>query len=452
MAGPGLIAVLDVGKTNAKLAVVDPVNMTEVEVLTRPNRVSAGPPYPHFDLDALWSFFVAGLADLHARHGIAALSVTAHGASGVLLAEDGTLAAPMLDYEHDGPDRLAAAYNALRPGFDETGSPRLPGGLNLGAQLHWLLETQPGLRDKLAWVVTYPQYWGYRLTGALACDLSSLGCHTDLWNPWEGRFSPLVRQLGLDGRIAPPRRPGEVLGHLQPEVAAATGLPQSTPVMVGIHDSNASLYPHLRGRSGPFAVVSTGTWVIAMAVGGARVALDPARDLLVNVAATGAAVPSARFMGGREYERMTDGTAPTAAARSTVLSAGVALYPAVEAGSGPFAGRAARWSGAEPTGAVREVALSFHLALMTATCLDLIGAKGPVIVEGPFGRNGDYVEMLAALFPEGVEVAGSATGTAIGAALLAVPDGGMVATRNVAVPPDAAALRDYAAAWRHVVG
>ena len=32
-------------------------------------------------------------------------------------------------------------------------------------------------------------------------------------------------------------------------------------------------------------------------------------------------------------------------------------------------------------------AASFYAALMVAECLDLIGAEGPVIVEGPFGGN-----------------------------------------------------------------
>ncbi|MFD1807147.1 hypothetical protein ACFSHQ_00750 [Gemmobacter lanyuensis] len=39
-----------------------------------------------------------------------------------------------------------------------------------------------------------------------------------------------------------------------------------------------------------------------MTMGGAAVTLDPARDVLVNVNALGAPVPSARFMGGREWE------------------------------------------------------------------------------------------------------------------------------------------------------
>ncbi|MCE3590562.1 hypothetical protein LXJ59_28655, partial [Escherichia coli] len=66
----------------------------------------------------------------------------------------------------------------------------------------------------------------------------------------------------------------------------------------GIHDSNASLLPHLMTRSSPFSVVSTGTWVVLFAVGGQLDKLDQARDTLANVDAYGKAVPSARFMGG----------------------------------------------------------------------------------------------------------------------------------------------------------
>ena len=177
--------------------------------------------------------------------------------------------------------------------------------------------------------------------------MTSLGCHTDLWNPWQGRFSPLVQSLGLEGKIAPARRANEVLGHLRPEIAALTGLRANTPVAVGIHDSNASLYPYVLGRKGPFAVVSTGTWVVAMAMGGDQVPLDAGRDVLVNVNALGQPVPSARFMGGREFEMIRAGSevTPSASNRDTVLSSGVMILPAVEPRSGPFQGRQMRWTG-----------------------------------------------------------------------------------------------------------
>ena len=102
------IAVLDIGKTNAKLALVEAGSLREVAVVTRPNTIRSGPPWPHFDLEGHWAFFLLHLRAFHAAHGVDAISVTTHGASVVVLDSAGELAAPMLDYEHPGPDGLAA--------------------------------------------------------------------------------------------------------------------------------------------------------------------------------------------------------------------------------------------------------------------------------------------------------------------------------------------------------
>ncbi|MDF0596822.1 FGGY-family carbohydrate kinase [Psychromarinibacter halotolerans] len=445
------VAVIDIGKTNAKLAVVDTVQMHEVGVLTRPNAVRPGAPYPHYDIEGHWAFLLDALATLHAEHGIDAISVTAHGASIVLLDADGGLACPMLDYENDGPDALADAYDAIRPAFADTGSPRLPMGLNVGAQLHWLLETQVGLRDRLAQVVTYPQFWSGRLTGNFACEYTSLGCHTDLWLPREGRYSALVETLGLTDKMAPLAKAGDVAGALLPDIATRTGLPADTPVFSGIHDSNASLLPHLIATQAPFSVVSTGTWVISMAVGGPTVPLDAARDTLMNVNANGGATPSARFMGGREYELAKPETAPpTPADVDAVLNGKLFLLPSVEPGSGPFQHRTGGWSDPAMTPGQKGAALSFYLALMTATCLDLIGAGGPTIVEGPFARNPQFHDMLGAATGRAVSTAASATGTSIGAALLARPDAPVPAL-TVTKAPTGDRWRAYATAWAQAV-
>lgn len=447
------VAVIDIGKTNAKLALVDGETLAEIAVVTRPNKTLPGPPWPHFDLDGHWQFFLTHLAQLHRQHGIDAISVTTHGASAVLLDADKN-AIPMLDYEHPGPDSVRERFDALRPEFDQTGTPPLTVGLSVGAQLYWMYDTQPELRLKVAHIVTYPQYWGMLLTGQLATDVTSLGCHTDLWNPWQGRFSDMVDQLGLAEVIAPARRSNEVLGHILPELAAQTGLGADTPVAVGIHDSNASLYPYVLGRKPPFSVVSTGTWVVAMAFGGDQVSLEPARDVLVNVSALGQPVPSARFMGGREYEVIRAGidAVPSAADRQAVLTNGVMILPAVEPGSGPFPGHAMRWVGQPAGDGQRMVALSWYLAMMTQVCLELIGAKGPTIIEGPFARNSDFLDMLATLRPDGVETATSSTGTSAGAALLCVPDAKTPRTEPVKPSDLAQSLARYAAKWRHLTG
>ncbi len=446
------IAVIDIGKTNAKLALVDLAARSEIAVLTRANAVIDAPPYPHFDTDGIWEFVLDGLAQMHATHGIDGISVTTHGACAALLAADGTLATPVLDYEHSGPDAVRAEYDALRPPFAQTGSPALPHGLNLGAQLHWLLARDATLSKRVAHIVTWPQYWGFRLTGAVACDLSSLGSHTDLWNPHLGTFSALPERLGIAAKMAPPCKPGEVLGPLLPALQRRIGL-EPVPVLCGIHDSNASLLPHLLTCAPPFAVVSTGTWVIAMAVGADPVPLDPAQDTLVNVSALANPVPSARFMGGREYEMVRGGvaTSATPADASRVLSRGVMLFPSVVPHSGPFQWRISGWSHPDRTAAETEVALGYYLALMTAECLSAIGAQGPTLIEGPFAANPWFTAMLAAATGRAAIASPQRTGTAVGAALLFAPP---VQTTQIVVPdaPVDPALAIYAARWRAAVG
>lgn len=444
------IAVLDIGKTNAKVLVVDLTTGAE-EVLARtPNAVVREGLYPHHDLEMLWGFALSGLR-LAAERGVDAVQVTTHGAACVLVDGTGGLALPMLDYEHDGPDSCAAEYDAMRAGFAETGSPRLPVGLNLGAQVFWLSRAFPAEFAKVRHVLMLAQYWSFRLSGVPASEATSLGCHTDLWNPWEGRFSSLVSRMGWDGLFPPVRKAADVLGPVLPSVAKATGLAPGTPVLCGIHDSNASLVPHL--AEAPCGVLSTGTWMIVMALGGRPVGLDAARDVLVNVNALGQPVPTARFMGGREMDQIMGGriVEPSAEELRTVLEGQVIAMPSLHPGTGPFPGKRFGWIGAEPEGGARMAAASFYAALMGAECLDLVGAEGPVIVEGAFGGNLAFLRMLATATGRVVKGSGQGAGTGLGAALLAGPLA-VAATPAVEVLPEGDPLwTGYVSAWRAAV-
>lgn len=447
---PERVLIIDIGKTNAKAAVVETAGLTQIDFIARQSRALPGPPYPHADTEGLWTFLLDAIRTLHARHGIGAISITAHGATAALLDAGGQLALPILDYEHSGPDALADAYDALAPDFSETGTPKLPGGLVVGRQLYWQFQTFPEASERTTFIVMYPQYWAHRLTGVAASEATSLGCHTDLWSPSARDFSSLVDSLGWRRLFPPLRAASDCLGPITPEVAAATGLPPETPVFCGIHDSNASLLPHLRSQAAPFAVVSTGTWVVAMAVGGLPVRLDPARDTLVNVNAFGDPVPSARFMGGREWELTRSDPLPQPARVTDLLARDIFLLPSVVPRSGPFPDRLSRWTRDDVTPAEKTAALSLYLALVTATCLDLIGADGPTLVEGPFAGNGLYVAMLAAATGRGVRLPSpGSTGTSLGAALLALPDvrDAMPDAADAHAPaePD---LATYAACWR----
>ncbi len=417
------VAVLDVGKTNVKLVVHDLDTDRDVFVRTRPNTVLPGPPYPHFDLEAIWTFALGALKEAAAEHRIDAVTATTHGASAVLIDAAG-VALPMLDYEHPGPDTIATAYDAVRPAFDESFSPRLPGGLNLGAQIAWIETAHPEVFSKVARILTYPQYWTYRLTGTARTEPTSLGAHTDLWAPVSGRWSSLVERRSWAPLMAPLASPFDRLGPVTADVAAATGLSPDTPVLTGIHDSNASLLPHLLARRPPFAVVSTGTWVIVFAPGAAADGLDANRDGLANVDAFAHPVPSARWMGGREFDLLTGGkaTTPSLEEIASVIDRRVMVHPTFAPGCGPFPQGHGGWSVdvATLTPGERNAAASLYAALMTGEALAVAGADGPTVVEGPFARNALFVNALARLTHRPVLASGNATGTSTGAALLAL--------------------------------
>ncbi|TIP09812.1 FGGY-family carbohydrate kinase [Mesorhizobium sp.] len=448
------VAVIDIGKTNAKVALVDLADMREVALRRVANAPVADGPYPHHDVERLWTFILDSLAGINQEQRIDVISITTHGATGVLVDAAGELALPVLDYEFAGPDTLAKDYDAIRPAFAETGTPRLPVGLNLGAQIFWQQRSFPADFAKAAAILMYPQYWALRLTGVAANEVTSLGCHTDLWSPWKADFSSLVDKMEWRRLMAPVRPAKDHLGPILPALATRTGLDPQTPVLSGLHDSNASLLPHLLSDAPPFSVVSTGTWVVSMAVGGNTVTLDPARDTLVNVNALGDPVPSARFMGGREFSLLTEGQSEdlTEEDVATVLGRKTFLLPSTQQGSGPFPHQTAAWLNADDISAgQRFAAISFYLALMTATCLDLIGANGPSTVEGPFARNRLFAQMLAATTARAVIASEAATGTSIGAALLASDQRTIQAKGERIEPPADPAWANYARSWRAAV-
>ncbi|TAN14198.1 MAG: carbohydrate kinase [Rhizobiaceae bacterium] len=448
------IAVIDIGKTNAKVALVDLGNFREVAVRRTPNRPKSGPPYPHHDHENLKAFILESLAALGRDFAVDAISVTAHGATMALLDGDGDLALPILDYEYEGPDAVADEYDAVRPSFVETGSPRLPGGLNAGAQLFWQMRTFPEAFGRVRAIVTYPQYWSGWLSGVTASEVTSLGAHTDLWNFEARRFSSLVERMGWLDLMAPLRQATERLGLLREDISRKVGLERPVPVYCGIHDSNASLYPHLAARKPPFSVVTTGTWVIAMAIGGPPGELDPDRDTLVNIDFAGNAVSSARFMGGREFERLCpdDRSDPGEVELDRVLESKIMLLPSVQAGTGPFPHSVSRWIG-DPerlTVSERRAAVSIYLAMMTATCLSLIGARGPTVVEGPFAGNRIFRRILAAATARPLICAEEGTtGTSFGAALLTDPHAlHTLPAEAVTEPATDRRIVAYIAAWQ----
>jgi sugar (pentulose or hexulose) kinase len=398
------IAVVDIGKTRSKLSLWTPDGAALWQA-DYANRIGVGAPR-QLDLHGIGAWLKGALAEAARQAELTAIVPVGHGAAGVLMDDESALRA--LDYEATPPAEIVRAYETMRDPFEATLSPRLAGGLNLGVQLLWLESLYPEVWPATAGVLLWPQYWAWFLSGQQASEVTSLGCHTDLWRPFERRFSDLAIARGWAERLGPLRGAGEVLGAVRPALADELGLPRTCEVHCGLHDSNAALhaargFPELAGR--PFAVVSTGTWFVCLSAGGAGPAVyDPTKDMLANVDIAGRATPTARFMGGRDYEAWMGG-ALGAASDPKLIREAAALTD---------------WSRAD--GPLRATRAALELARRTDRTLGLTAAEGPILIEGRFAADDAFAVALARLRPRHETYRSAAVdGVAWGAVRLAAP-------------------------------
>jgi sugar (pentulose or hexulose) kinase len=449
----GWIIVLDIGKSVSKASLWDESGFCVAEkARPNPRRESAG----HLALDAadIESWLRGTLREFAKLGPVGAIVPVAHGAAMALIV-DGRLQRAPLDYEWTGfGDR--AAYDKQRDPFAATGSPPLPAGLNLGMQLHWL--DAVGSAGSSGQILPWAQYWAWTLCGVSASEVSSWGCHTDLWRPYDRGPSKLALHRGWAQRFAPIRAAGDVLGTLRPEWVSATGLARTVEVFCGMHDSNAALFnarthPELQGCDS--TILSTGTWFVAMRtpVGQSPpIELPEMRDCLVNVDIQGAPVPSARFMGGREIELLAGNAAPqsneaayTAALKA--VEAGDMILPSYVPGVGPYPRAAARSVSPDPRHGDATAKAHLYAALLADVSLDLIGSRDIAVIEGRFSRSPIFVQSLANLRPKmSIKVSRDEQGVAHGALRLAT---GQAETRSLTtISPLPIDMSAYRARWR----
>ncbi|MEM7694642.1 MAG: FGGY family carbohydrate kinase [Pseudomonadota bacterium] len=438
----GHVAVIDHGKSHVRVLVFDPAGDILAEERCNTPTDDRG-PYPAEDVEALHPFVLSALSGFAARFAIDAIVPVAHGAAGALIGGDG-LVLPVVDYEGAIPAEIDAAYEAMRPPFGETASPSLPLGLNLGRQLFMQQQRFPEKVAQADAFVPLAQYWAFLLSGVMASEVTSLGAHTDLWDVHRRAPSSLVTGAGW-ARLFPAVRPaGDTLGPIRPDIARQTGLSPQTRVLTGLHDSNASLVPYLGTAKTPFAVVSSGTWVIVMHVGGSPGPLDPAADMLANVDIFGRPTPSARFMGGREFAALSnDDAPPTLEAARAVIAAGTLALPGFCEQGGPWAHRRGTIVGPVPErpGARASLA-SLYTALVTDNLLTRLGVKGPVFVDGPLAQNPVWLGAMAALTDGVCPQTGASS--AAGAAMLAR---GVPAAATLSPHPKTLDLGNLRARW-----
>lgn len=447
--------VLDVGKTAAKLSAWSDDGVCLARFV-HDNRPVRGGAYRALDVAGIEAWLIDSLRAAGAAGDVRAIVPVAHGAAAAIL-RDGRLAAPVMDYEHAIPADIARSYARDRDPETRSGSPAMPLGLNLGRQLDLLEHLHPGILTDGATIVPWAQFWTWRLCGAAVCEVSSLGVHTDLWHPAAAAPSALARRRGWAARLARFARAGDVVGRLSEEWQALTGLGPQVAIHAGLHDSNAALHA-ARGRArfaaGEATMLSTGTWFVTMR--SPAVAVDPAtvaydRGCLVNVDIASRPVPTALFMGGREFEELVSPHDLTADDPRTAHDVAAAARTCVTSDIMAPAGADA-WRNRPDDRATTLAASLLHLALRADIACDSIGAGRMLVVDGRFANIPLFVAALAALRPDmEVAVADAENDVALGALRAANPGYPINQTLRT-VAPLAVDLHAYRRRWRRRAG
>lgn len=406
------IIVLDIGKTMSKLSLWSFTG----ELLarkTRPNNFCKKPLYSVLDVEGIEAWVVETLNSFARLAEIGSIIPVAHGAA-LAAVRDGKCVVSPMDYESTPSATIRKAYEEARGAFSETGSPLLSETLNAALQLFWMEELDSSVFEG-ATLMPWAQYWAWFLSGQARSEITSLGCHTDLWSYKKADFSLMAKARGWDKKFAPLAHAGNEIGAIKLDLARKTGLPVTTRIHCGIHDSNAALvaaraFPLMKNQDA--TILSTGTWFIGMRTveeNSPTLELPEGKDCLLNIDAWGRFVPSSRFMGGREIESIIkidarridieDDQDDLLRAVPEVVRSLAMLTPTFANGFGPYPDMRGRWWNMPDDWSLRRSATCLYAALVSNTSLDLIGAKNVIVIEGRFARAQVFIRALAALRP-----------------------------------------------------
>ena len=299
-----VIAIFDIGKTNKKLFLFDEDYKIVYEKSARFNEIVDEDGFACENVEALKSSLFDSLREVFkiSQYDVKAINFSTYGASFVYVGENGEPLTPLYNYLKPYPEDLQENFYQLyggKEGFSrETASPAL-GSLNSGLQLYRLKFEQPGLFAKTKFALHLPQYMSYLLTGKPVSDITSIGCHTGLWNFDNQHYHEWVEQEQITKKLAPVVKADSVVEVEYEGKKVAVGS--------GLHDSSAALIPYLANFHEPFMLLSTGTWCISLNPfnNNPLTADELEKDCLCYLDYRGKPVKASRLFSGYEHEVQT---------------------------------------------------------------------------------------------------------------------------------------------------
>jgi sugar (pentulose or hexulose) kinase len=437
-----VIAILDVGKTNKKLFFFDESYhiLWEDSVVLAESKDEGGFPCEDLKMLKSWIGEVLARSKSVSEAEIRAINFTAYGASLVHISDSGPIA-PLYNYLKPYPENIKKQFYDKYGGEDafsiQTASPVL-GSLNSGMQLYRIRNENPGLFAQIKYSLHLPQYLGWLVTRKVCSDITSIGCHTNLWNYSLDRYHEWVYREQIIDKLAPilssdavhsvnPRASEHFSARWSPECLSG----------IGLHDSSAAIIPYMENFPEPFVLISTGTWSISMNPFNSEPLTinELQNDCLCYLSYTGRTVKASRLFAGSEHELQTERMAEhfqkgknfyqTVAYDARIISDLKSenkkqLFELIDLPAGVFA------FGRRSLSGFKNFEEAYHRLMMdimeqqqisTGRIISEKSAK-KIFVDGGFSGNPVFMQLLANAFPS-VEVFAASVprASALGAAM-----------------------------------
>ncbi len=280
-----VILIFDIGKTNKKILLFNDAYEVVFEKSVQFDEIIDEDGFPCDDVEALtnWVKFSVEEIYLNPEYSVQAIHSTAYGASLVYLDKEGKLLTPLYNYlkplKASTKELFVKRYGPMSILSLQTASPDLD-NLNSGMQLFRMKIEHPEIFSKIKWALHLPQYIHYLITNEIASDITSIGCHTLLWDFSKNNYHNWVLAEELDKILAPIQS------------------------CVGLHDSSAALIPYMKIFEEPYVLISTGTWCISLnPFNQTPLTIEELNnDTLCYMSFTGQPIKASRLFAGKKHE------------------------------------------------------------------------------------------------------------------------------------------------------
>ena len=383
--------VLDIGKTNVKLTFVDSINNKTIKFFTTKQKNIYRHGIKILNSNSIFEWALKKITYIGRKHNLDKFVCTAHGTSIALISYDDKELLACTDYEYKF-DKLFNSYKKIAPKFNESFSPFLENGLNIGQQIYYLYKRKQKLIKETKYILNYPQYIVWKLTSSFSSEISYVGCHTHLWDFKRNKLSSFVKKIKLEKKFPKIRKAWDTIG--QRKIGES-----NLKIINGIHDSNASYLYFKNSDIKNFTLVSTGTWYIIFNQKTPLKNLNPSLDMLANIDVFGKPVPTMRFMGGREYDHLMGVfkiSNKTRAIKNFSFH-DYLIYPSYASGGGFSINKIniGFYEGLNKGQIYYLICL--YISFVINFCLNQMKSSNTIILDGPITKNITIMKILSSL-------------------------------------------------------